>query len=195
MSAPLSTPTATACAESVYYNGWRAGADVPDPVAEPGRPSEESGLVAARALGIENMAARCVQGRGVMIDLHAMFGRARQLIGYDDADARAARRAAPSSSRATWSACTPASPARSWRSIACRIPRRSSIPTPRSTARDARLLRWIDDSGIAVLIADNFAVEAVPAVPTRLRDGRAAARALHLQARASISASFGTCRS
>ena len=27
---------------------------------------------------------------------------------------------------------------------------------------DARLLRWIDDSGIAALAADNFAVEAVP---------------------------------
>jgi hypothetical protein len=30
--------------------------------------------------------------------------------------------------------------------------------------RDRRLLRWISDSGLAVLIADNFAVEAFPAV-------------------------------
>ena len=27
---------------------------------------------------------------------------------------------------------------------------------------DERLLRWIDDSGLAVLVADNFSVEAVP---------------------------------
>jgi hypothetical protein len=31
--------------------------------------------------------------------------------------------------------------------------------------RDARLLDWIDDAGIAVLIADNHAVEALPALP------------------------------
>ena len=38
----------------------------------------------AKALGIENLAVPCVQGRGVMIDLHAHYGRARQLVGYDD---------------------------------------------------------------------------------------------------------------
>jgi kynurenine formamidase len=30
--------------------------------------------------------------------------------------------------------------------------------------RDARLLQWITDSGLAVLVADNYAVEAHPAV-------------------------------
>jgi hypothetical protein len=31
--------------------------------------------------------------------------------------------------------------------------------------RDADLLRWITDSGLAVLIADNYAVEALPRDP------------------------------
>ena len=35
------------------------------------------------ALGVENMAVNCVQGRGVMIDLHAHVGRARVAVGYD----------------------------------------------------------------------------------------------------------------
>src|SRR5581483_10433029 len=58
-------------AEMVYYNGYRAGEHIVGPVdyrdggeravdAEPG----------ARALGVENMATQCVQGRAVMIDLH-----------------------------------------------------------------------------------------------------------------------------
>jgi len=36
---------------------------------------------------------------------------------------------------------------------------------------DQRLLQWIDDSGIAALAADNFAVEAVP--PARVEEGTA----------------------
>jgi hypothetical protein len=31
--------------------------------------------------------------------------------------------------------------------------------------RDEKLLRWVTDSGLAVLIADNYAVEGVPARP------------------------------
>jgi len=33
-------------------------------------------------LGIENMAERCVQGRAVMIDLHAHLGDARELVDF-----------------------------------------------------------------------------------------------------------------
>ena len=40
--------------------------------------------VGARALGIENMAAKGIQGRGVLADLHAHFGRARKFVGYDE---------------------------------------------------------------------------------------------------------------
>ncbi len=149
-------------AESVYYNGWRAGADVPDPVAEPGRPSEESGLVAARALGIENMATRCVQGRAVMIDLHAMFGRARHLIGYNELMRCCEARGAivePGDM-----VCLHTGLARALLALD-RVPDIETLEHSHAVldGRDARLLRWIDDSGLSVLIADNFAVEAVPA--------------------------------
>ncbi len=40
-------------------------------------------MVPAKALRIEHMAATGVQGRGVMIDLHAHVGRDRAVAGYD----------------------------------------------------------------------------------------------------------------
>src|SRR5829696_7607722 len=63
-------------AEAVYYNGYRAGIDVIGPEAEGGP--------AALNLGIEKMAETCVQGRGVLVDLFAEFGRARTLVTYAD---------------------------------------------------------------------------------------------------------------
>lgn len=71
----------------VYYNGYRAGEDVIGPES-----AEDCGVTGAmgtqstsgaRALGIENMAETCVQGRGVMVDLRRHFGDARIVVGYD----------------------------------------------------------------------------------------------------------------
>ena len=42
--------------------------------------------------------------------------------------------------------------------------------------RDKKLLNWITDSGLAALIADNYAVEALPSVP---REGTCATLPLH----------------
>lgn len=42
--------------------------------------------------------------------------------------------------------------------------------------RDARLLQWITESGLSVLVADNYAVEAYPSEPG---EGRHAALPLH----------------
>src|SRR5436189_2173205 len=74
-------------AEPVFYNGYRPGVDIvgPSDVDDAGGigtvPAKSTSR--AGALGIENMAAKGVQGRGVMIDLHAHVGRARAAIGYD----------------------------------------------------------------------------------------------------------------
>ena len=62
--------------EIVYYNGFRGGVDVLGPDAKGGP--------AARHLGIEKMAETCVQGRGVLIDLHAHFGAERTLVTFAD---------------------------------------------------------------------------------------------------------------
>ena len=43
--------------------------------------SEQDGSVKAERLGIENMAATCVQGRGVLIDLQKHFGDERAFVG------------------------------------------------------------------------------------------------------------------
>jgi len=67
--------------ESVYYNGYRAGEHIIGPTdgkdaGVPG-PGENKSTSNAMALGIQNMAESCVQGRGVMIDFHAHFGNKR----------------------------------------------------------------------------------------------------------------------
>ena len=71
--------------EIVFYNGFRAGEHV-KPAAE--NPNAEAWAryegARADALGIQNLAEHGAQGRGVMIDLHAHFGRKRQPVGYDE---------------------------------------------------------------------------------------------------------------
>ena len=84
-SAACSTPTATATPEPVFYNGFRAGVDV-IPAKENSNAESWARFEGSRAeaLGIQNLAEHGAQGRGVMIDLHAHFGRKRQAVGYDD---------------------------------------------------------------------------------------------------------------
>jgi hypothetical protein len=71
--------------EMVFYNGYRAGdhvkAGAEKADAEPWARFEGS---SAGPLGIENLAEHGAQGRGVLVDLHAHFGRERKAIGYDD---------------------------------------------------------------------------------------------------------------
>jgi DNA polymerase len=76
-------------AEPVYYNGFRAGVDVVAPAWKNG-PVDWCCAegVQAKRLGIETMAAAGVQGRGVLIDLHAVAGRERRMLGW--AELRAA---------------------------------------------------------------------------------------------------------
>jgi kynurenine formamidase len=76
--------------EPVFYNGYRGGEDIVGPTeakdagAIPGTFVEAKGTSSAKALGVENMAVKCLQGRAVMIDLYAHYGRKRHAVGYDD---------------------------------------------------------------------------------------------------------------
>lgn len=145
-----------------YYNGYRAGADIG------GGAGDATG--GARALGIENMASAGVQGRAVMIDLHGTFGDARRLVGYDDL-MRAAE--------VTGAEVDPGDMVCLHTGQASALLRAGAAPSEALLENafchldgcDDRLLRWIDTSGLAALIADNFAVEAVP--PRETPDGRA----------------------
>lgn len=149
---------------AVYYNGYRAGLHVVGPAsateAGPGAVATSS----AKALGIETMAAHAIQGRGVLIDLHAHLGRARQMIGYDalmriiEADRVAVEPGdlvCLHTGFADYLLTLDGSPTAEQVETNCAV----------LDGRDARLLRWIDDSGLAALIADNYAVEGLPARP------------------------------
>jgi kynurenine formamidase len=154
--------------EIVYYNGYRAGVDIKGP-KQYGVHGEESDcacggphLSSAAALGIENMAAHGMQGRGVLIDLARHFGDARKLIGYDDLQAVM---------RADGVEVEPGDMLLLRTGFAEAVLRMAGNPDPQVlhhtcsvlNGRDTRLLDWITDSGIAALCADNYAVEAYPA--------------------------------
>ena len=162
--------------EMVYYNGYRAGEHIVGPVDDhaQGETPRDAPSV-ARALGVENMAEAAVQGRGVLIDLHAHFGRERRFVGYDDL-----MRVCETDDIVVESGdmlCLHTG-------FAEVLLEMNREPEPDVVqrfcagldGRDERLLQWITDSGIAVLIADNYAVEAWPPRPA---EGRHASLPLH----------------
>jgi kynurenine formamidase len=145
-------------AERRYYNGYRAEIDI--------IPGEQG----TGALGIDNLARACMQARGVLIDLLAVFGPERRIVGYDDL-MRAAER--------TGAAIEPGDVLCLHTGQATALLHAGADP-PRDLLEDAfchldgcdeRLLRWIDDSGVVAIAADNFAVEAVP--PRFVEEGKA----------------------
>ena len=119
---------------------------------------------------IARMAETGVQGRGVLVDLRRAFGDARRIVGYDEFMRTCeAQRATVESGdilcihtgQSDVLGAQGANPERHWLENAfCHL-----------DGCDERLLKWIDDSGIAAIAADNFAVEAVP--PARVEEGRA----------------------
>ena len=151
--------------EDVFYNGWRAGTDIAGPLRWRGTQAEANAtLPGAHRLGVENMAAACVQGRAVMIDLQAHFGRTSRIVGYDDL------RHVLDTDRITVEpgdlVCFRTGFARMLLDMG-RNPDRDLLFASAAAldGRDDRLLQWITDSGAVALIADNYAVEAHPARP------------------------------
>jgi hypothetical protein len=148
--------------EDVFYNGFRAEADLAGPPAEDYR--------GARHLGVENMAARCVQGRAVMIDLEAHFGRSGKVVSHAELMEAMA---------ADGIAVEPGDMVCLHTGFADMVLEMNGRPdrdllfstTSALDGRDEALLRWITESGAVALIADNYAVEALPArsLPRPLR--------------------------
>jgi hypothetical protein len=112
------------------------------------------------------MAEHGVQGRGVMIDLRAHFGDERKLVGYDDLMRVMA---------ADRTEVEPGDMVCLHTGFAERILGMDRKPDPEFlhgacavlNGRDQRLLDWVSSSGLAALIADNYAVEAFPSLPGR----------------------------
>ena len=149
--------------EMVYYNGYRAGEHVIGPL-DYLTGKEVTAKGGAHALGVENMAAKAIQGRAVMIDLEAHYGRARQLVGYDELMPVLARDGV---------AVEPGDMVCLRTGFAQMLLEMKREPDEARLhgscavldGRDERLLTWITRSGLTALIADNYAVEAMPSRP------------------------------
>jgi Putative cyclase len=135
-------------AETVGYNGFSVGSGS----------AADGTFVGAQALSIAPMAARGIQGRGTLVDLHRHFGPARRAVGYDDlmrvieADGVDVQRGdilCVHTGLADMALQLSAADDHGALRNACAV----------LDGTDARLLRWIDEAGIAAIAADNHAVE------------------------------------
>ena len=165
--------------EPVFYNGYRAGKEIvgpsdPDDAGAIGNVPAKT-TTAVHALGVENMAAKCVQGRAVMIDLHAHFGRAREAVGYDKL-MRVMERDKVAVEKGDM-VCLHTGFGRLILEMNGK-PDAHVLETSCAVldGRDPKLLEWITDSGLVSLISDNYAVEAHPALS---HPGSCAALPLH----------------
>lgn len=135
----------------VYYNGYSADEHVV---------RKENGESYAHALGIEHMAFHGVQGRGVLVDLHSRFGDfPRAEVGYaalkqlmDEQDVLV----------------EPGDILCLWTGLDQRICSMNGKPDPSIKDAcavldgfDSDLQQWIIDSGVAAIVSDNLAVEAI----------------------------------
>ncbi len=146
--------------EPVFYNGWRGGEHITAPASGSDGPALEG--VAARRLGIEHMAARGVQGRAVLIDLERHCGRARTAVDHAQLSEIMAGDGV---------VVEPGDMVCLYTGFADMLVEMNRSPDPDKVhnacagldGRDPNLQRWIRDSGLSVLVADNYAVEVFPA--------------------------------
>ena len=151
-------------AEPVFYNGFRDGVELVGPTdakqagGVPGTFVEAKGTSSANALGVENMAKKCIQGRAVMVDIEAHHGRAHKPIGYDDlmrifsADGITILPGDLVCFRTGFD------------EVIFAGKKKPDEHTLHNTCAgldgsDQRLLQWVTESKVSALISDNYAVE------------------------------------
>ena len=151
-------------AEPVYYNGFRAGIEILGPLdyreAIP-TPTGRTGSY-AEALGIDTIAASCVQGRGVMVDLGRHFGEARIVVGYE-ALMRVLEEDGIGIEAGDLVCLRTGFDELLLSMLKAPDPHRVHTSCAVLDGRDERLLRWITETNLAALISDNAAVEQVVA--------------------------------
>ena len=154
----------------VCYNGWQ--------IVDANNQGVQ-GELGARALSIANMAETCVQGRGVMIDLHRHLGEARTHVNLEmllkimEADRVSVSEGDILCLHTGLGQLIvdspPEGPDPSMR-LACAV----------LDGSDPALLNWITESGVAAIAADNLAVESSSTLGVRKNIGpRGAVLPLH----------------
>jgi kynurenine formamidase len=154
-----------------YYNGFRAVDHVRGPIDYLDGDRALDGPYGAMRLGIDTLAETGVQGRGVMIDLHAHVGLERLGVGYDalmrilEADRVEVESGDILALRTGFDRVLLANHAD------------PALPVdPRKCCGldgfDDRLLKWIDDSGVAALVSDNDSIELSPDFSKPAVDGK-----------------------
>jgi hypothetical protein len=161
--------------EVVYYNGFRGGEHVRGPQDYLAGSATGHTYAGTAALGIHLLAEKPVQGRGVLLDLKHHYGTAHRFAGHDDV-----MRVLEADNATVETG-----------DILClhtgyaeRVVEMAGEPDAAELAgsfaaldgRDDRLLRWIADAGIVAIVADNYAVEAMP---SRAGHGSCAMLPLH----------------
>jgi len=153
--------------EPVFYNGWRGNEDLGPPrdsgIGEPRL--ERFATPGVGALGIQNFARHGLQGRGTLLNLEALLGTGRQWVGYDQFRMVMDRQKVevePGDMLCIYTGFGDLLMEMQGKPDLHRLENSCAV----LDGRDGRLLNWITDSGVAALIADNYAVEGLPA-----RDG------------------------
>ena len=145
--------------EPVYYNGWRAGKDVVGP-HDYGHGAKPDAPPSANRLGVENMAVKAIQGRGVLIDLEKHYGREHVHVGYDELMRVMEQDGVEPEQGDILCLHTGLAEAM------LEMNKQPTVESLRTCAvldgRDDRLLQWITGSRIAAIAADNYAVELNP---------------------------------
>jgi len=147
-------------AELVFYNGFRAGEDIVPASAKNAEGWERFEGSEAKALGIQLLAEHGAQGRGVLVNLNFHFQRQRKAIGYDDWQ-RVLEKDKVVVEKGDM-LCI-------YTGFADVLLEMKKKPDPKLVnetctgldGRDEKLLQWITDSGLACIIADNYAVELI----------------------------------
>jgi len=145
-----------------YYNGYRGHADIVGGFVTDaeGRPGAAAAPIRANRLGVHTIAVHGMQGRAVMVDLHAVCGRERRRFGYEALMAAMAR---------TGATIEPGDILCLHTGFAEMLLEMGGDPDEDVIhdvcavldGGDARLREWIEESGVAAIAADNYAVEAL----------------------------------
>lgn len=146
--------------EPRYYNGYTLEDLRPELTDADGR---WTGMT-RRPLGIEHLALHGMQGRGVLVDWHAHHGMDKQRISF--AQLRDIMEKDKVSVERGDILCLHFGFAGLIADHGGQV--ESSVLRATGAGLDGRdpdLLRWIDETGIAAIVADNFSVEYVPSTP------------------------------